>query len=82
MKNILVTGANGQLGNEIRILTEKRSEYNVFLTDVDTLDICDYSAVESFVGGNKIDMILNCAAYTAVDKAEDNEEICRKVNAI
>ncbi|MCQ2337013.1 MAG: dTDP-4-dehydrorhamnose reductase [Paludibacteraceae bacterium] len=82
MKNILVTGANGQLGNEIRILTEKRSEYNVFLTDVDTLDICDYSAVESFVGGNKIDMILNCAAYTAVDKAEDNEDICRKVNAL
>ncbi len=82
MKNILVTGANGQLGNEIRILTEKRSEYNVFLTDVDTLDICDYSAVESFVGGNKIDIILNCAAYTAVDKAEDNEDICRKVNAL
>ncbi|MCQ2351762.1 MAG: dTDP-4-dehydrorhamnose reductase [Paludibacteraceae bacterium] len=82
MRNILVTGANGQLGNEIRILTENNKNYNVFLTDVDTLDICDYPAVESFVSNNKIDMILNCAAYTAVDKAEDNEEICRKVNAL
>lgn len=82
MKNILVTGSYGQLGNEIRILTEKEADFKVFLTDVDTLDICDYPAVEKFVNDNKIDLILNCAAYTAVDKAEDNEEICRKVNAI
>jgi len=82
MKNILVTGSYGQLGNEIRILLEKESEYKAFLTDADTLDICDYSAVDNFVSSNKINLILNCAAYTAVDKAEDNEEICRKVNAI
>lgn len=82
MKNILVTGSYGQLGNEIRILTENEKDFKMFLTDVDTLDICDYEAVENFVSDNKIDMILNCAAYTAVDKAEDNEEICRKVNAL
>lgn len=82
MKNILVTGSYGQLGNEIRILTENEKDFKMFLTDVDTLDICDYDAVEKFVSENKIDMILNCAAYTAVDKAEDNEEICRKVNAL
>lgn len=82
MKNILVTGSYGQLGNEIRILTENEKDFKMFLTDVDTLDICDYEAVENFVSENKIDMILNCAAYTAVDKAEDNEEICRKVNAL
>ncbi|MBQ1651930.1 MAG: dTDP-4-dehydrorhamnose reductase [Paludibacteraceae bacterium] len=82
MKNILVTGSYGQLGNEIRILTENEKDFKMFLTDVDTLDICDYEAVENFVSDNKIDMILNCAAYTAVDKAEDNEDICRKVNAL
>lgn len=82
MKNILVTGSYGQLGNEIRILTENEKDFKMFLTDVDTLDICDYDAVEKFVSENKIDLILNCAAYTAVDKAEDNEEICRKVNAL
>ncbi len=82
MKNILVTGSYGQLGNEIRILTENEKDFKMFLTDVDTLDICDYEAVEKFVSENKIDMILNCAAYTAVDKAEDNEDICRKVNAL
>lgn len=82
MKNILVTGSYGQLGNEIRILTEKEPDFNIFLTDADTLDICDYSAVEKFVSDNNINIILNCAAYTAVDKAEDNEEICHKVNAI
>lgn len=80
MKNILVTGSYGQLGNEIRILTEKEPDYRVYLTDADTLDICDFSAVDAFVAENKIDIILNCAAYTAVDKAEDNEETCRKVN--
>ena len=82
MKNILVTGSYGQLGNEIRILTENEPNFRMFLTDVDTLDICDYGAVEKFVKENSIDLIMNCAAYTAVDKAEDNEEICHRVNAV
>lgn len=80
MKNILVTGANGQLGNSIRCLAGLYPAYTFLFTDVDTLDICDASAVCSFVQEQKVDYILNCAAYTAVDKAEDNEEVCLRIN--
>lgn len=80
MKNILVTGANGQLGNEIRLLAKENTQYNFFFTDVDTLDICDKEAVLTYATGNKINYIINCAAYTAVDNAEDNEALCRKIN--
>ena len=82
MKNILVTGANGQLGNEIRILSQKNKEYNYFFTDVNELDICNENMVAEFVIDNSIDVIINCAAYTAVDKAEDNEELCDNLNNI
>lgn len=82
MKNILVTGANGQLGNEIRILSQNNKEYNYFFTDVNELDICNEGMVAEFVIDNSIDVIINCAAYTAVDKAEDNEELCDKLNNI
>ena len=71
MKTILVTGANGQLGNSIRLLTGKYSGYNFLFTDVDTLDITDPAAVRAMVKDNGVNYILNCAAYTAVDKAED-----------
>lgn len=80
MKNILVTGANGQLGNEMRILSEKNNGYTYFFTDADQLNICDRDRVISFVKENNIDIVVNCAAYTAVDKAEDNEEVCFKIN--
>ncbi|WP_106829917.1 dTDP-4-dehydrorhamnose reductase [Parabacteroides pacaensis] len=80
MKNILVTGANGQLGNEMRLLAKENTQYNFFFTDVDTLDICDKEAVLTYATGNKINYIINCAAYTAVDNAEDNEALCRKIN--
>lgn len=80
MKNILVTGANGQLGNELQLLAAQNNTYRFFFTDVDTLNICDKTAVTDFVNGNKIDYILNCAAYTAVDKAEDEPELCGKIN--
>lgn len=81
MKNILVTGANGQLGNEMRVLSLENKEYNYFFTDVAELDICDEKAVMAFVKENEIDVIVNCAAYTAVDKAEDNQELCAKLNS-
>lgn len=85
---ILVTGANGQLGNEIR-LRAKRSSNKFFFTDVveqagvETvmLDITDIDAVRSMVKENEIDVIVNCAAYTNVDKAESDEALCRKLNA-
>lgn len=80
MKNILVTGANGQLGNEMRILSESYPEYRYFFTDVTELDICNEQAVMDYVISNNIDIIVNCAAYTAVDKAEDNVELCRMLN--
>ena len=82
MKNILITGANGQLGNEMRVLATEHPEYTYFFTDVEELDICDEQAVTNFVQDNAIDCIVNCAAYTAVDKAEENEDFCDKLNHI
>ena len=81
MKNILITGANGQLGNEMRVLSAENPEYTYFFTDVAELDICNEQAVLDFVKANNIHVIVNCAAYTAVDNAEDNVELCTKLNA-
>ena len=81
MKNILITGANGQLGNEMQMLSKENSEYTYFFTDVAELDICNKQAVMDFVRTNDINVIVNCAAYTAVDKAEENVELCTKLNA-
>lgn len=80
MKNILVTGAYGQLGNEVRILSANYPQYNFMFTDVDSLDICDKAMLLDFVQGNDIRYIINCAAYTAVDKAEDEADLCEKIN--
>ena len=77
--NILITGANGQLGNEMRVLSKENGQHAYFFTDVQELDICDEQSVHGFVKDNRIDVIVNCAAYTAVDKAEDNQELCDKV---
>lgn len=73
----LVVGANGQLGNELRLLLKNRAEY----VDREELDITDRQAVLSFVKPEKYEAVINCAAYTAVDKAEDNEEQAYKINA-
>lgn len=77
--NILVTGANGQLGKSIRAKARFASDNYIF-TDVQELDITDPLAVESFVDKNNIDLIVNCAAYTNVDAAEDNQSIALKIN--
>lgn len=74
---VLITGANGQLGLEL----SKRLP-NAVLTDVDTLDITDFEAVQKFVKENKIDTIINCAAFTNVDAAEDNEDLVYQINVI
>lgn len=81
MKNILITGANGQLGNEMRVLSEENREYTYFFTDVAELDICNEQAVMDFVKANNIHVIVNCAAYTAVDKAEENVGLCTRLNS-
>ena len=78
---ILITGCQGQLGNEMQLLEKDYPQHTFFNTDVAELDITDRQAIESFVENNAIDGIVNCAAYTAVDKAEDNKELCRRLNA-
>ena len=82
MKNILITGCNGQLGNEMQLQAAKNTQYNYFFTDVAELDITNRDAVMEFVKNNEIDCIVNCAAYTAVDKAEENEELANLLNNI
>lgn len=80
-RNILVTGSNGQLGNEIRrISANHENNFRFFFTDVAELDITDLRAVDSFIKENNINYIINCAAYTAVDKAEDDVDLCYKIN--
>lgn len=78
--NILVTGANGQLGNEMRIVA-KNSADNYIFTDVAELDITNAEAVEKMVMDNDVKIIINCAAYTNVDKAEDDSEFAEILNA-
>lgn len=80
MKTILVTGANGQLGNSLRLLADRYTGFNFLFTDVDTLDITDPAAVKAIVKDNQVNYVINCAAYTAVDKAEDDEALCRRIN--
>ena len=82
MKTVLVTGANGQLGNSIHARISQYPGYNFLFTDIDTLDICDKEAVRKYVLENDVQYVMNCAAYTAVDKAEDNQELCDKLNHV
>ena len=84
LKHILVTGAHGQLGHELKRLVESHAhtldKAQFFFTDKATLDITDEKEVETYIEAHKIDTIINCAAYTAVDKAEMDEELATKVN--
>lgn len=80
MERILVTGANGQLGKSLRRLSVLHGGWDFLFTDVDSLDITDREAVQRFLAENPVGYIVNCAAYTAVDQAEDDEERCWKIN--
>ena len=80
--NILITGANGQLGNEMRVLSAQQTQHTYFFTDIAELDITSREAVSQFVTDNAIDIIVNCAAYTNVDKAETDEVLAHKINAL
>jgi len=79
MLNVLVTGSNGQVGSELQSLSPAY-EYNFYFTDRELLDITNKEAVAEFVRVNAIDVIINAAAYTAVDKAEKDKENANKVN--
>lgn len=78
---ILITGAYGQLGSEIDRLKQQFPHWEFLFTDVDTLDITSANAVQKYFAANAIDFVVNCAAYTAVDKAESDAETARRVNA-
>ncbi|MDB4225923.1 dTDP-4-dehydrorhamnose reductase [bacterium] len=80
MHTILITGSNGQLGSELRDLAPKYPNYNFIFTDIEELDICNHTAVANFIEVNQINTIINCAAYTAVDKAEEQFEIADNIN--
>lgn len=79
--NILITGCNGQLGNEIQLIQPLYPQHIFFNTDVEQLDITNQQAVEDYVNENAIDGIVNCAAFTAVDKAEEQQQLCQAINA-
>jgi dTDP-4-dehydrorhamnose reductase len=79
MHNILVTGSNGQVGSEIRELSSNYP-YTFFFTDRDTLDITNEESIKNFIQINNINTIINCAAYTTVDKAESDEQTAGLVN--
>ncbi len=83
MKQVLVTGSYGQLGNEIKKLSSNYPSFNFLFTDVDSLDICSKNDVAEYCKKNNINVIINCAAYTAVDKAEDldQQSLCQAINA-
>ena len=78
--NILVTGSNGQLGSEIKDIASNYKQFNFFFTDSSTLNICNKSQLDLFFIEKKINTVINCAAYTDVDKAEEDELIAQKIN--
>jgi nucleoside-diphosphate-sugar epimerase len=80
-KRVLVTGANGQLGKELKEISQQvNMPFKFYFTDMDSLDITDRDQVDEFVSVNKIEYIINCAAYTAVDKAESDSDKAFAVN--
>jgi len=80
MNNILVTGGNGQLGSELIEIAPNHQDYNFLFTDVKDLDITNHTAVAAFIKSNNINVIINCAAYTAVDKAEQQKDVANAIN--
>jgi dTDP-4-dehydrorhamnose reductase len=80
MRSILVTGANGQLGVALRNIQGSFDGFELYFTDVEDLDICEKAQIDAFVSSHRIDAIVNCAAYTAVDKAEEEAELCMRIN--
>ena len=81
MKSILVTGSNGQLGSELKSLASQHPSYDFTFVDIAELDITNEQAVRSFAKNKTFHFVINCAAYTAVDKAEEEKAIAEKVNA-
>lgn len=82
MKRILITGSNGQLGNEIRLLAAEYPDWEFYFTDVAELDITHRDAILTYLEDKSIEVVVNCAAYTAVDKAESEPDKCDLLNHV
>ena len=80
MYKILVTGSEGQLGSHLKIISKEFNDYKYFFTDKNELDICNKELVFKFINDNKINIIINCAAYTAVDKAETDFKLANNID--
>ncbi len=80
MANILITGSNGQLGSEIKAIEKEYPEHSFIFTDIEELDITNLENLKNFFSEYEIEVCVNCAAYTAVDKAEDEQELALLVN--
>lgn len=78
---LLITGSSGQLGSELKDLSLKYKQLEFFFTDFTDLDICDFDLAQSYITDHKIDAVINCAAYTAVDKAEEEPAIANRINS-
>ncbi len=78
---ILVTGSNGQLGSELQAIAHHYPDTEFFFFDKEDLDITDIDALQTFFNRHKVDYIINCAAYTAVDKAEEEADLAHLINA-
>lgn len=81
MKSVLVTGGNGQLGSELKDLAGRYPAFSFTFIDIGDLDLLNQDATRKFVVDGKFSYIINCAAYTAVDKAEQERDLCQRVNA-
>ena len=79
---VLITGSNGQLGSEIKELENNYNKVDLIFKDLPELDICNSEALETFIIDHKVNSVINCAAYTAVDKAEEDAEIAERVNSM
>lgn len=82
MKHILITGAGGQLGREMQALAADHPDFTYDFTDAATLDVTDRGAVDEWFATHPVDFVVNCAAYTAVDRAESDREACHRLNAL
>ena len=81
MKKILLTGSSGQLGSSLRFISNKYSEFQFEFTDINELDICNLESLKEYLIKNSPHFVINCAAYTAVDKAESEPDVCYLLNA-
>jgi dTDP-4-dehydrorhamnose reductase len=82
MAVILITGANGQLGNELKIVSKNFYGYDFIFTDIDNLDITNHEQLSGYIGETRPDWIINCAAYNLVDKAESEPDLAILLNGL